>query len=74
MLTLCNTLNHREKLLRCHIEDVMKDFTASMATLETDAFSPVRSAFIGVLMEETYRSAIAEYGTVTLLRSSNIMY
>ncbi|KAJ4353988.1 uncharacterized protein N0V89_005720 [Didymosphaeria variabile] len=59
---LTATLRHRQDLLLYDIENAVNDFQHELSTLRTNAFAPLRTAFIGQLMDNTYRAANMEHG------------
>jgi hypothetical protein len=67
MRTLAATLHHRKDLTVYGIENASESFHSELSSLHTDAFSSIRTAFIGKLMENTYHEANMEYGKPTLL-------
>lgn len=69
MRTLATILRHREDLVLNGMEKIVESFQSEFSCLQADAFSSVRTAFIGKLMESTYHAANMEYGKLTL-RSS----
>lgn len=52
--TLGRTMRSRQHLLLADIEKASEDFEDGLDVLRTDAFSSLRTAFIGRLMEESY--------------------
>ncbi|RYP50632.1 hypothetical protein DL768_003914 [Monosporascus sp. mg162] len=63
MRTLAATLRHRKDLTLYGIEKAGESFHSELSSLRTDAFSSIRTAFIGKLMENTYHAANMEYGS-----------
>ncbi|KAF2194396.1 hypothetical protein K469DRAFT_495226, partial [Zopfia rhizophila CBS 207.26] len=63
MRTLATTLRHRKDLTLYGIEKACESFHSELSSLHTDAFSSIRTAFIGKLMENTYHAANLEYGS-----------
>jgi hypothetical protein len=55
--TFLGNLLHRQGLAQSNVKKAIKEFGPSLTKLHSDAFSPVRSAIIGTLMEVTYRRA-----------------
>jgi len=66
MRTLAATLCHRKDLTLNGIEKACESFNSGLSSFHTDAFSSIRTAFIGKLMESTYRAANIEYGKPAL--------
>ncbi|KAF2278876.1 uncharacterized protein EI97DRAFT_372095 [Westerdykella ornata] len=63
METFADTLRHRKFLIRHGIKRAYeKEFQEELSSLDTDAFSPCETAFIGQLMEDTYHKAALESG------------
>ena len=62
MRTLATTLCHRKDLAHHGIEETSESFNSELSSFHTDAFSSIRTAFIGKLMESTYHAANMEYG------------
>lgn len=62
MRTLAGTLRHRKDLTLYGIEEAGDSFYSELSSLHTDAFSSIRTAIIGRLMENTYHAANMEYG------------
>ncbi|KAH6642927.1 hypothetical protein C7974DRAFT_301862 [Boeremia exigua] len=56
-------LDHRKDLVLYGIEDAIEEYRRGLRYLETDALAPVRTSFMGKLMEDTYHAANMEYGT-----------
>jgi hypothetical protein len=67
MRTLAAILHHRKDLTLYGIEEASESFHSELSSLHTDAFSSIRTAFIGKLMENTYHEANMEYGKPALL-------
>ncbi|RYO90874.1 hypothetical protein DL766_001625 [Monosporascus sp. MC13-8B] len=63
MQSLAATLCHRKDLTLYGIEEASESFHSELSSLHTDAFSSIRTAFIGKLMENTYHAANMEYGS-----------
>jgi hypothetical protein len=74
MLTLAGTLRHRETLALYGIEKACDSFHSAMSSLRTDAFSSIRTAFIGRLLEDTYHAANMEYGELNSVRFSIVKF
>ena len=66
MRALAATLHHRKDLVLYSIEKANESFQYELCSLRTDAFSSIRTAFIGKIMEDTYHSANMEYGRPAL--------
>ncbi|KAK2766946.1 hypothetical protein FQN54_006261 [Arachnomyces sp. PD_36] len=63
MRTLAATLHHREDRILDGLEEESENFDSKISSFHTDAFSSIRTAFIGKLMETTYyHAASVEYG------------
>jgi hypothetical protein len=62
MRTLAATLGHRKDLILYHIEKANESFDSELSSLHTNAFSSIRTAFIGRLLESTYHAANMDYG------------
>jgi hypothetical protein len=62
LYALTATLRHRQDSILYDIEDTVEDFHHQLSTLRIDALEPLRSAFVGQLMEDTYQSANMERG------------
>lgn len=62
MRTLAATLHHREDRTLNGIEEENESFHSELSSLHTDAFSSIRTAFIGKLMETTYHAANMDHG------------
>jgi hypothetical protein len=62
MWTLAGNLLHRKNVILYGLEQASEHIEAKLSTLRADALSSVRTAFIGTLMEDTYRAANMEYG------------
>lgn len=60
--TLTGTLRHRKDLILYGVENAAEHFHSELSSLRTDAFSSIRTAFVGQLMEDTYHAANMEYG------------
>ncbi len=60
--TLAATLHHRKELALDAIDTARESFHHDIATFHTDAFSSIRTAFIGKLLESTYHAANMKYG------------
>ena len=60
--SLAATLRHRGDLLLYDIDDLIEDFVTELSSLRTDALAPFRTAFVGHIVEDAYRSANGEYG------------
>jgi len=60
--TLCQTLESHERLLLADLEQACEKFEAELSTLRTDAFSGIRTSFIGRLMEQSYSRCNNEKG------------
>ncbi|KAF2462919.1 uncharacterized protein BDR25DRAFT_298822 [Lindgomyces ingoldianus] len=71
--TLANTLGHRKDLTLYGIEKASESFHSELLSLHTDAFSSIRTAFIGKLMENTYHAANMEYGSGSDRRRKNLI-
>lgn len=65
MRTLGATLGHRKDLVLYEIEKASEKFETDLSSLHTDAFSSIRTAFIGKLLEATYHAANMDYGKST---------
>ncbi|KAJ4302860.1 hypothetical protein N0V90_001751 [Kalmusia sp. IMI 367209] len=70
---LTATLPHRKDLVLYGIEGAIEDFRAGLSTLQTDALSFLQTAFIGQLMESTYRAASMETGRGSDKRRKDII-
>lgn len=66
--TLAATLHHRKELALDAIDLARECFHQDIATFHTDAFSSIRTAFIGKLLEGTYHAANMEYGKSAYFR------
>ncbi|RYO81753.1 hypothetical protein DL764_009715 [Monosporascus ibericus] len=73
MRTLAATLRHRKDLTLYGIEEASESFHSELSSLHTDAFSSIRTAFIGKLMENTYHAANMEYGSGSDRRRKNLI-
>lgn len=62
MQTFAANMRHRKDLTLYGIEQAVDSFHSNLTTLNSNAFSSVRTAFIGRLMERTYHAANIEYG------------
>ncbi|KAF2240355.1 hypothetical protein BU26DRAFT_442855 [Trematosphaeria pertusa] len=71
--TLTATLRHRQDLMLYGIEDAIEDFRTQLSNLRTDALAPIRSAFIGKLMDDTYQAAQMEHGLGCDARRNDII-
>lgn len=67
MRTLAATMHHRKDLTLYGIERAGESFHSELSSLHTDAFSSIRTAFLGKLMENTYHAANMEYGKPIVL-------
>ncbi|ORY11257.1 hypothetical protein BCR34DRAFT_484487 [Clohesyomyces aquaticus] len=61
--TLLATLRSRRGIVMYSIEDLTLTYHRRLSSLQTDAFSPIRTSIIGQLLEPTYRAANMECGT-----------
>jgi hypothetical protein len=66
MQTFAANMRHRKDLTLYGIEQAVDSFHSNLTSLKSDAFSSVRTAFIGRLMERTYHAANIEYGEFSL--------
>ncbi|RYP01347.1 hypothetical protein DL765_010864 [Monosporascus sp. GIB2] len=73
MRTLAATLRHRKDLTLSGIEEASEIFHSKLSSLHADAFSSIRTAFIGKLMENTYHAANMEYGSGSDRRRKNLI-
>ena len=71
---LADILCHRRDLAIRGTEDAIEDFRCKIFVLETDALAPVRTAFIGRCMEETYQKANLEYGKSTFFHPRSFTF
>jgi hypothetical protein len=62
MRTLTTVTVHRRGLVVSGIEQALETLHSALSSLSTNAFSRLRTAYIGKLMEETYHAAAMEYG------------
>lgn len=58
-------LSYRKDLALHAIEDAIDEFRQKLFFVKMNALAPVRTAFIGRLMEDTYHAANLEYGKST---------
>ncbi|CAI6339181.1 unnamed protein product [Periconia digitata] len=66
---LVSTLRFRKSAFLRAIENIVKDFSdGSFLTLQNECLSPLRTAFLGQVMEVTYHEANMEYGRGSDLR------
>jgi hypothetical protein len=70
MRTFVSNLIHREHLTRYGVDRANETFESKLSSLRTDAFSSVRTAFIGGLMESTYHAANMEFGKFITINSN----
>lgn len=61
--TLIRLLRHRRNLTIADTDDAIHLFRDDLSNLQTNALSPLRTAFIGELMEAAYRAANLESGS-----------
>ncbi|KIY02880.1 uncharacterized protein Z520_01345 [Fonsecaea multimorphosa CBS 102226] len=73
MRTLTMTMRHRQALLIAAVENLEDGFQSDLSVLRTDAFSGIRSSFIGQLMESAYNRTIQESGTGSDSRRKKII-
>ncbi|KAH8732134.1 hypothetical protein GQ44DRAFT_767167 [Phaeosphaeriaceae sp. PMI808] len=71
--TLAATLRYREDLTTHGFEQAVESFYSELSMLLTDAFSSIRTAFIGQLMEHAYHAANMEYGSGSDRRRKNLI-
>lgn len=60
--TLVDLLHHHKELALYGVDKAIEDFKSEVSWLQTEAFSPVRMAFIGMYMEDTYHAANLDSG------------
>ncbi|KAE9378390.1 hypothetical protein N431DRAFT_400024 [Stipitochalara longipes BDJ] len=60
--TLGETMRSRQHLLLADIEQACENFETELSLLRTDAFSGLRTSFIGELMKESYEECNRDYG------------
>jgi hypothetical protein len=63
--TLAGTLHGRKRLLVSSLEDYIEDFLEQLSQAQTNSISPVQTAIIGQLMDNSYHAAIMESGKQT---------
>jgi len=66
MRTLAEALHHRQDITLHGIDRASESFQSELGSLNTNAFSSIRTAFTGKLMETIYHAANMEYGKLTL--------
>ncbi|OQV10816.1 hypothetical protein CLAIMM_14754 isoform 3 [Cladophialophora immunda] len=71
--TLNRTMRHRQALLLSAVEELEDNFQSDLSILRTDAFSGIRTSFIGQLMEVSYTRTIQEQGTGSDMRRKRII-
>jgi hypothetical protein len=71
--TFASNLVHREHLTRYGIQQATDAFESNLSRLRSDTLSPVRTAFIGILMESKYYDANKEYGKLIILTLSLVL-
>jgi hypothetical protein len=63
MLTFATVLRHRKDIALFGIEVAIEDsFDKTLSKLEVNILSPVKTAFMGMLMQNTYRAANQAFG------------
>ena len=60
--TLLDILCHRQCLVLYGAEDAIDESRNELSYLESDALAPLRTAFVGRYMEDTYHAANMDYG------------
>lgn len=60
--SLVLSLGHRRNLTTAGTEDAIDLFRVEFSNLQVDALAPLRTAFIGSLMEDAYHAANLEFG------------
>jgi hypothetical protein len=62
MWTFASNLHHRKQITQEAIVRASETFNKNLSSLRTDALSPIKTAFIGRLMDDTYRAANMKSG------------
>ncbi|KAF3031928.1 hypothetical protein E8E12_002110 [Didymella heteroderae] len=70
---LVQILRHRRNLTIAGTENAAGGFRVGLSNLQVNALAPLRTAFIGILMEDTYHAANMEYGTGSDRRRKNLI-
>jgi hypothetical protein len=68
--SLIQMLRHRRNLTTADTEDAIELFRVEFSNLQVDALAPLRTAFIGNLMEDAYHAANLEFGEFLSFRTS----
>lgn len=68
--SLIQMLRHRRNLTTADTEDAIELFRVECSNLQVDALAPLRTAFIGNLMEDAYHAANLEFGEFLSFRTS----
>jgi hypothetical protein len=64
--TFTAVLKHRRDLARAGVEQLFENLEADFSSFQSDALSPVQTAYIGKLMQETYHAANMQHGKTSL--------
>ena len=72
--SLVHSLRHRRNLTTADTEDAIDLFRVEFSNLQVDALAPLRTAFIGNLMEDAYHTANLDFGESPSLGKSFTWY